>query len=113
MRRAPFSNSFFRPEEEHVASGKDNVVPPLGRRNKAVKQPVRRLRALEAHIQVERLAGLRAARVNRAGLVLHAVVERRWLTTVSCELRCYSVLRTQVQRQKPLEYVVSVVRQML
>lgn len=33
---APLSNSLFRPEEEHVASGEDNVIPPLRRRNEAV-----------------------------------------------------------------------------
>ena len=39
MRRAPFPNPFFRPEEKHVGSGENNVVPPLGRANKAMKKP--------------------------------------------------------------------------
>ncbi len=39
MRGAPLANSFFRPEEKHVASGENNVVPPLGRGNKAMEKP--------------------------------------------------------------------------
>jgi hypothetical protein len=39
MRRAPLPNRFFRPEEKHVASGENNVVPPLGRGDKAMKKP--------------------------------------------------------------------------
>jgi hypothetical protein len=47
---APLSNPFFRPEEEHVVSGKDDVVPPFRRRNQAVEEPVRGLRSLEVHV---------------------------------------------------------------
>ena len=42
MGGAPLLNPFFRPEEEHVASGENNVVPPLGRGNKAMKKPAAR-----------------------------------------------------------------------
>jgi hypothetical protein len=49
MRRAPLANSFFRPEEEHVASGENDIVPPLGRRDKAVEEPSGWLRALKAY----------------------------------------------------------------
>jgi hypothetical protein len=54
MRGAPLSNPFFRPEEKHVASGENNVVPPLGRENKAMKKP-RNLRPcqLPCYLQVE------------------------------------------------------------
>jgi hypothetical protein len=39
MRGAPLTNPFFRPEEKHVASGENNVIPPLGGGNKAMKKP--------------------------------------------------------------------------
>ena len=39
MRGAPLANAFFRPEEKHVASGENDVVPPFGRGNKAMKKP--------------------------------------------------------------------------
>ena len=39
MRDAPLTNAFFRPEEKHVLSGENNVVPPLGRGNKTMEQP--------------------------------------------------------------------------
>ena len=48
--RAPLSNLSFRPEEEHVVSGEDDVVPPFRRRHKAVKEPLRGLRPLETHL---------------------------------------------------------------
>jgi hypothetical protein len=63
MRRAPIANLFFRPEEEHVASGENDIVPPPRSRNNAVEEPVRRFRPLERHIQVIRLAGLLATGV--------------------------------------------------
>ena len=30
MRCAPLIDGFFRPEEEHGRSGKDEIVPPMG-----------------------------------------------------------------------------------
>jgi len=64
MRGAPLPNSFFRPEEKHVASGENNVVPPLGRGNKAMKEPAARRRTFQANLQIERFTGLFAARMN-------------------------------------------------
>jgi hypothetical protein len=64
MRRAPLANPFFRPEEEHIASGENDIVPPLCRRDKAVEEPSGRLRALEAHLEMKRLPGLLATGVN-------------------------------------------------
>src|SRR5439155_320006 len=37
--RAQVPNAFFRPEEKHVVSGQNNVVPPPRRGNKAMKKP--------------------------------------------------------------------------
>ena len=51
MRGAPLPNSFFRPEEKHVASGENNVVPPLGRGNKAMKKPAAGRRTFQANLQ--------------------------------------------------------------
>ena len=67
--RAPGPNLFFRPEEEHVVSGKDDIVPPLRGRDKAVEEPVRSLRSLKTDVEVERLIGLRAARTNCRRLI--------------------------------------------
>jgi len=64
MRGAPLSNPFFRPEEKHVASGENNVVPPLGRWNKAMKEPTAGRRTVQANVQIERFAGLLAAGMN-------------------------------------------------
>jgi hypothetical protein len=64
MRGAPLANSFFRPEEKHVASGENNVVPPLGRGNKAMEKPAAGRRTFQANLQVERFTGLLAARMN-------------------------------------------------
>ena len=50
MRRAPLANSFFRPEEEHVASGENDILPPLGRWDQAVEEPRGGLRALKANL---------------------------------------------------------------
>jgi hypothetical protein len=35
----PLGDEIFRPEEEHVASGKHRVVPPFGCRHETVKEP--------------------------------------------------------------------------
>src|SRR5437899_11510038 len=64
MRGAPLPNPFFRPEEKHVASGENNVVPPLGRRNKAMKKPAARRRTFQGNLQRERFTGLLATRMN-------------------------------------------------
>ena len=61
MRGAPLPNQFFRPEEKHVASGENNVVPPLGRGDKAMKKPTARRRTFQANLQNERFTGLLAA----------------------------------------------------
>lgn len=67
MRSAPLPNLFFRPEEKHVASGKNNVVPPLGRGNKTMKKPTAWRWTFQANLQIQRFTGLFAARVNPAG----------------------------------------------
>jgi hypothetical protein len=64
MRGAPVPNPFFRPEEKHVASGEDNVVPPLRSGNKAMEKPAARRRTFQANLQIKRLTGLLAARTN-------------------------------------------------
>jgi hypothetical protein len=64
VRGAPLPNPFFRPEEKHVASGENNVVPPPGRGNKAMKKPAARRRTFQANLQIERFTGLLAARMN-------------------------------------------------
>jgi len=61
---APFSNPSFRPEEEHVASGEYNIVPPLGCWNKAVENPVGRPWAVKTYLQTKWLAGLLATGMN-------------------------------------------------
>lgn len=64
MRGAPLPNPFFRPEEKHVVSGENNVVPPLGRGNKAMKKPAAGRRTFQANLQIERFTGLFAAGMN-------------------------------------------------
>jgi hypothetical protein len=67
MRGAPLTKPFFRPEEKHIASGEYNVLPPLGRGNKAMKKPAAGRRTFEADLQGERFTGLLAARMNLSG----------------------------------------------
>jgi hypothetical protein len=64
VRGAPLPNQFFRPEEKHVASGENNVVPPFGRGNKAMKKPAAGRRTFQANLQIERFSGLFAAGMN-------------------------------------------------
>src|SRR5881392_3806501 len=64
MRGAPLTNPFFRPEEKHVASGENNVVPPPGRGNKAMKKPAAGRRTFEANLQIKRFTGLLATGMN-------------------------------------------------
>jgi len=64
MRRAPLANPFFRPEEKHIVSGKNNVVPPPGRGNKAVEKPSGPRRTFQADVQLERFTGLLAAGID-------------------------------------------------
>ena len=64
MRGAPLTNPFFRPEEKHVVSGENNVVPPPGRGNKAMKKPVTGWRTFQINLQIHRFTGLLAARMN-------------------------------------------------
>lgn len=64
MRGAPLTNPFFRPEEKHVVSGENNVVPPFGRGNKAMKKPAARRRTFQTNLQIEGFTGLLAARMN-------------------------------------------------
>src|SRR5215813_817754 len=66
LRRAPLPNPFFRPEEEHGASGEDDVIPPLRRRHQAVEKPRRRFGPFEAHGQTQGLCGLLAPGVHPA-----------------------------------------------
>ena len=64
MHRTPIPNQFFRPEEEHVASGEYDVVPPLRSWDKAVENPGRRFRFLEAHCKTKWISGLLVPGVN-------------------------------------------------
>ena len=64
MRGAPLTDPFFRPEEKHVVSGENNVVPPLGRGNKAMKQPAAGRGTFQTNLQIEQFTGLLAARMN-------------------------------------------------
>src|ERR1041384_1231672 len=63
-RVTPRPDPFLRPEEEHVRSGEDEIVPPLRCGNEAVEQPRRRLRPIDADLEDERLAGFLAPRVH-------------------------------------------------
>jgi hypothetical protein len=67
VRLAPLANSFFRPEEKHIASGEDNIVPPLRRRHQAVEQPGGSSRSIKIYLEMKRLTGLFAAGVNFTG----------------------------------------------
>ena len=62
--RAPLPHPIFRPEEEHVASGEDDVVPPVRRGHLAMEEPVGGRRAVEAHRELQRLPALFAARMD-------------------------------------------------
>ena len=64
MRGAPVTNPFFRPEEKHVASGENNVVPPFGRGDKAMKEPVAERRTFQGNLQIQQFTGLFAARMT-------------------------------------------------
>jgi hypothetical protein len=37
MRRAPLIDSLFRPEEEHRRSGENEIVPPVRRRHREMR----------------------------------------------------------------------------
>jgi hypothetical protein len=54
MRSAPLPNPFFRPEEKHVVSSENNVVPPFRRGNKAMEKPIAGRRTFQANLQSER-----------------------------------------------------------
>jgi hypothetical protein len=73
MRGAPFTNPFFRPEEKHVISGENNVIPPPGRGNKAMKKPVAWRRTFQANLQIQRFVRLLAAGMNSP-----RAMQRRW-----------------------------------
>ena len=64
MRGAPLTDPFFRPEEKHIASCENNVVPPFGSGNKAMKKPVAGRRTFQTNLQIYRFTGLLAARMN-------------------------------------------------
>jgi hypothetical protein len=64
MRDTPLANSFFRPEENHVSSRENNVVPPFGRGNKTMKKPIARWWTIQANFEVERFIRLFAAGMN-------------------------------------------------
>src|SRR6266567_7215160 len=50
---APCINEFLRPEEEHIASRKDQIVPPLGRGHEAMEKPGGRFRSVQSDVEVE------------------------------------------------------------
>ncbi|MGD9092149.1 MAG: hypothetical protein PVF74_04850, partial [Anaerolineales bacterium] len=50
--RTPLPHLFFRPEEEHVVSGEDDIVPPICSWNQAVEEPVGVSRTIQTHLQV-------------------------------------------------------------
>src|SRR5262245_22696072 len=64
----PRGDVLFRPEEEHSASGEDDVVPPPCRGNGAVEEPGARLRPLARHLEQERLHRVLAPRAHQRGL---------------------------------------------
>ena len=64
MRDAPLPNPFFRPEEKHVVSGENNVVPPPGCGNKAMKSQLQAGGPSKPNLQIERFTGLLAAGMN-------------------------------------------------
>src|SRR5205814_8020480 len=47
----PCVNEFFRPEEEHVTSGKDQIVPPPGCGYEAMEKPGRRFRSFQSDVK--------------------------------------------------------------
>src|SRR5439155_14048889 len=51
---APRAHHLLRPEEEHAASGEDDVVPPVRSRHSAVEDPVGALGARVSDLQTER-----------------------------------------------------------
>ena len=55
-RAEPAGDVLLRPEEIHRASGEDDVVPPLRRRDEAVEEPGGRLGAFAAYRETKRLA---------------------------------------------------------
>jgi hypothetical protein len=67
MRSTPLPHQFFRPEEKHVVSGENNVVPPLGSGNKAMKKPAAVRGTFQTNFQIERFTGSLAARMNPPG----------------------------------------------
>lgn len=69
LRRTPFARSLFRPEEEHFASSKNDVVPPMSGGHDTMKEPIRRLGPLASHLKTQRLRRLLAARINGCGLL--------------------------------------------
>src|SRR6185503_8538529 len=69
---APVVDEVFRPEEEHRASGVDDVLPPAPGRHGAVIEPRRRFRTAGFDTEVETLLGLPALRLHRP-----ATVEKR------------------------------------
>jgi len=67
MRGAPLPNPFFRHEEQRVVSGENNVAPPPGCGNKAMKKPVAGWRTFQINLQIQRFTGLLAAGMNTPG----------------------------------------------
>ena len=91
MRVAPFSDPFFRPEEKHVVSGENNVVPPPGRRNKAMKKPVAGRGTFQANLQIERFTRLLAAGMNSPRAMQRCRYAERVPGTVSEILRLIDI----------------------
>src|ERR671915_1667578 len=65
-RGAPLPNPFLRPEEEHVPSGEDNVVPPVRGGDEAVEEPVGGAGTVDPDLETEGFSRLLASREHNA-----------------------------------------------
>lgn len=69
MCRTPLTHPFFRPEEEHLASSENDIVPPLRGWDETMEEPVGGFWSVEVHCESERLSGLLATGVDNARLI--------------------------------------------
>jgi hypothetical protein len=60
----PARDVLSRPEEIHGASGEDNVIPPVGRGDQAVKEQIFVIGPLIAHRNPQRFTAVRARRLD-------------------------------------------------
>src|SRR5438876_8508766 len=58
-----------RPEEEHVGSGEDEIIPPLRRGHEAMEEPCRWRGAIDADLEIERLVALLTTRAHAGRLM--------------------------------------------